>query len=216
MKKTIVIIVLLLSVFTVRAQGGDSAWGLRAAFDINIPSKLGGRLNGEKLEMFRIGCGGTLGAVYTHWFGNGVFIEPGASLFYDTYSFKDLYIDAESKKPADPSLYKFGVRIPLVIGYSYDLFESMPMRVYTGPELSYAFAGKIRVKDKGCPTDFNTEIFGKDGFMNRVDCSWKIGLGVETDIATICMDVSVGMADLYKDNMTLRENRITISLLRYF
>ena len=30
----------------------------------------------------------------------------------------------------NPSLYKLGFRVPVVIGYSYYIKESLPMRVY--------------------------------------------------------------------------------------
>lgn len=213
MKKILIIIALAISAFSANAQGYRS-WGIRAAFDINIPGKLGGRLNGEKLDMFRTGYGGTIGAVYSHWFSDVVFLEPGLSLFYDTYSYKDLIIEGETKRESDPSLYKLGVRIPLVIGYSYYLFDSMPMRVYTGPELSYAFAGQIRIKDKSLID--NTNLFGKEGFMNPFDCAWKIGVGFDTDFATVSVEAAIGICDVYKDFLKLRENRVSVSVTHYF
>ena len=214
MKKSLTILAILLSSLFASAQD----WGIRAAFDINVPSKVGGRLNNEKLDLFRTGFGGTVGAVYTHWFGNSGFLEPGASIYYDTYSYKDLtIIDAPAGVvESDPSVYKLGVRIPLVIGYSYDFLDNLPMRVYTGPELSYAFAGGIRFKDKAAIGDMAWSLFGKDGIMNRVDCAWKIGIGFDTDIATIGIDAVFGITDLYKDQLTLRENRLTLSLTHYF
>ncbi len=214
MKKAFIVLSLLLAYLSSWAQ----EWGIRAAFDINIPSKLGGRLNGEKLDLFKTGFGGTLGAVYKHWFNDYIFLEPGASIFYDSYAYKDILVDGNPNylEELDASIYKVGLRIPLVVGYSYYLVGDLPMRVYTGPELSYAFAGGTHVKNKSVKDDFDTTIFGKNGFMNRVDCAWKIGIGAEFDIATVCFDVAIGMTDLYKDHLTLRENRVTISVLRYF
>lgn len=219
MKRYLTILAILISAFTLSAQDGESSWGIRAAFDINVPSKLGGRLNGEKLDLFRTGFGGTVGAVYTHYFNDCIYLEPGASFYNDTYSYKDLIIMGEPAgiEETDPSLYKFGVRIPLVIGYSYYFLESLPMRFYTGPELSYALAGNVRIKNKQLlGDDFDLSLFGKNGFMNRVDCAWKIGLGFETEIATICIDAALGMTDIYKGPLKLRENRLSISLTRYF
>lgn len=213
MKKILIIIALAIFAFSAEAQGNGS-WGLRAAFDINIPSKLGGRLNGEKLDMFRTGYGGAIGAVYSHWFSDAAFLEPGLSLFYDTYSYKDLIIEGETKRESDPSLYKLGVRIPLVIGYSYYLFDSMPMRVYTGPELSYALAGQIRIKDKSLID--NTNLFGKEGFMNPFDCAWKIGVGFDMDLATVSVEAAIGITDVYKDHLKLRDNRVSVSVTHYF
>lgn len=217
MKKILAIIVLVISAFSANAQGKGS-WGVRAAFDINIPSKLGGGLNGEKLDLFRTGYGGTIGAVYSHWFNDAVFLEPGLSIFYDTYSCKDLIILGETTRESDLSLYKLGIRIPLVIGYSYDLFDSMPMRVYTGPELSYSFAGQIRIKNKSIieDFDFNTDLFGKEGFMNRLDFGWKIGLGFDTDFATISVEAAIGISDVYQNLLKLRDNRVSVLVTHYF
>ena len=219
MKKYLTILAVLISALTASAQNGESAWGIRATFDINVPSKLGGRLNDEKLDLFRTGFGGAVGAVYTHYFNDYIFLEPGASLYYDTYSFKDLIIMDEPAGigETDPSLYKVGVRIPLMIGYSYYFLESLPMRFFTGPELSYAFAGNVRIKNKQLlGDDFDLSLFGKNGFMNRVDFAWKIGIGFETSIATICIDAAFGLTDQYKDHLTLHENRLSISLTHYF
>ena len=217
MKKFLTIFSLLISILMCHAQ--DSSWGIKASFDINIPTKLGGRLNGEKLDLFRTGYGGALGAVYTHWFNNSIFVEPGASVFYDSYSYKDLIImDVPAGlTEADPSLAKLGIRIPLVVGYAYDFLETLPMRVYTGPELSYALYGRVHFKNKALLDDgLDISLFGENGFMKRMDCAWKIGIGFDTEIATICIDASIGMADLYKDHLTMHENRLIVSLIRYF
>ncbi len=214
MKKAFIVLSLLLAYISSWAQ----EWGIRAGFDINLPSKLGGTFDGKKIDMFKMGYGGTLGVVYKHWFNDYIFLEPGASIFYDSYAYKDIMVDNGpfSLEELDASIYKVGVRIPLVVGYSYYLLDDLPMRVYTGPELSYAFAGGTHVKNKSLKDDFDLKPFGRNGYMNHVDCAWKIGIGAEFDIATVCFDVAIGMTDLYKDHLTLRENRVTISVLRYF
>ncbi len=212
MKKILIALVTLISAVSSFAQG-DNGWGIRAAFDINIPSKLS--IDRTKVDEFRTGYGVTFGAVYSHWLNGSVFLEPGLSLFYDSYSFQDIQVDVH-KVAKGPSLYKLGARIPLVIGYTYYLVDSFPMRVYTGPELSCAFAGKVNVKDKALEGIIDTDPFGKNGIMNRVDCAWKIGLGVDFDIASICVEAAMGMTDIYKGPMKCRDNRVAISLTHYF
>ncbi len=212
MKKILVALVFVISAISSYAQGG-SGWGIRAAFDINMPSKLS--INGVKLLEFRTGYGATVGAVYSHWLSDYVFLEPGLSLYYDSYIFEDIQVD-ENAMAEGPSLYKMGARVPLVIGYSYYLLDSFPMRVYTGPELSCAFAGKINIKDKALDGAFRTDIFGKNGLMNRVDCAWKLGLGVDFDIASICVEAAIGMTDVYKGVGKVRDNRVAFSISHYF
>lgn len=218
MKKLLIIIALILSSFSLYAQYGNNHWGIQASFDINIPSKLGGRLDGEKIDLFRMGYGGSVGAVYSHWFNDVVFLEPGVSLFYDTYSYKNLIIGdgMTNKTESDPSLYKLGVRIPLVVGYSYYLLDTLPMRVYTGPELSYSFAGQVRIKNKSLLEDFDTNLYGKNGFMHPFDFAWKIGIGLDLDLGTVGIDAAFGITDIYKGHLAMRDNRVKIHVTHFF
>lgn len=212
MKKILIALLLMIAAVSSYAQG-DNGWGIRAAFDINMPSKLS--INGVKTLELHTGYGATVGALYSHWLNDNIFLEPGLSLYYDSYTFEDIQVDLD-KMAEGPSLYKIGARVPLVIGYSYYLVDSFPMRVYTGPELSCAFGGKVNVKDKALDGAFRTDLFGKNGLMNRVDCAWKIGLGVDFDIASICVEAAIGMTDVYKGVAKLRDNRVAISLSHYF
>ena len=217
MKKLLTAITLLAAATGAAAQD----WGLRAAFDINIPSKIGGRLeDSPDLDMYRTGYGGTIGVVYDHWLSSSIFLQPGLSLFYDTYSYKDLLLTGASGQMLEenPSLYKLGFRVPVVIGYSYYLTESLPMRVYTGPEFSYAFAGDIRFKHRSPEYD-DIHLFGKEsgkGEQRRFDAAWKLGLAADFDLAIVGVEVAVGMTDLYSGHLTFRENRVSVSVSRFF
>ena len=212
MKKILIALLLMIATVSSYAQV-NSGWGIRAAFDINLPSKH--NINGTKVDEFRTGYGASIGAVFSHWLSDCIFLEPGFSLYYDSYTFEDIQVDVD-KMAEGPSLYKIGARVPLVIGYSYYMVDSFPMRVYTGPELSCGFAGKVNVKDKALEGVINTDLYGKNGLMNRVDCAWKIGLGVDFDIASICVEAAIGMTDVYKGVAKLRDNRVSISLSHYF
>ena len=218
MKKSLIILSLIISVLPVFAQ--DSGWGLRAAFDINIPGKIGGIADTEAgnllKERYRQGYGGTIGVVYDHWINGSIFLEPGVSLFYDSYSYKDLIImeDEAGKGEKDPSLYKLGVRVPVVVGYSYDLMDALPMRVYTGPELSYAFAGDIRFKNRDLVGDWH--LFGKNGEQRRFDVAWKLGLGADFDLATVSVEATLGLTDLCPGKLSFRENRVSVVVTHFF
>lgn len=218
MKKILILVALLVSALFSYAQG---SWGVRAAFDINIPSNVGGipdipGVDNKVLkEMYRQGYGGTIGVVYDHWLSNSIFLQPGLSLFYDTYSYKNLIIGEDSKQEKDPSLYKLGIRVPIVIGYSYNLVDVLPMRVYTGPEFNYAFAGDIRFENRDLVGD-DWHLFGKNGEQRRFDIAWKLGLAAELDIATVAVEAAIGVTDLFPGSFSLRDNRVSISVTRFF
>lgn len=219
MKKSLIILSLVISALHVFAQ--DSNWGLRAAFDINIPGKIGGIADtdaGKLLrERYRQGYGGTIGVVYDCWLSGSVFLQPGVSLFYDSYSYKDFIIMEEEfgNGEKDPSLYKLGVRVPVVIGYSYDFVDILPMRVYTGPEFSYAFAGDIRFKNRDLVGD-DWHLFGKNGEQRRFDIAWKIGLAADFDIATVAIEAAIGVTDLLPGKLSFRDNRVSIAVTHFF
>lgn len=192
-------------------------WGVRAALDINIP----GHWHGESgsIKMYKSGCGFSAGAVCNIWLGHNFYLEPGVTLFYDTYSYDNLIISGEPNNDgyvSDPSLYKAGFRIPVVAGYTFSLSDRLSMSVFTGPELSYAFAGKIRLTDdeQDLLGAFPTGLFGD--FQRRVDCAWKIGFGVPFGQWFASVEGSIGMTDLLKTDLSFRENRLCFALTRYF
>ncbi len=215
MKKSLIILSLILSALHVSAQ--DSNWGVRAAFDINIPGKVGGLADTEAgkylSERYRQGFGGTIGVVYDYWISGSAYLEPGLSLFYDSYSYKDLIIMDNGE--TDPSLYKLGARVPVVIGYSYELLDALPLRTYTGLEFSYAFAGDIRFKDRNLIGD-EWHLFGKDGEQRRFDMAWKFGFAAEFDIATVAVEAAIGITDLMPGKLSYRDNRVSIAVTHYF
>lgn len=191
-------------------------WGVKASFDINIPGKFHG--DAGSVTMFRHGFGGALGAVYNIYLGHNFYLEPGASLFYDTYSYKGVVFGSYEGVPGetDPAVYKFGVRIPVVVGYSFNVAERFSMSVFTGPELSYALAGDIKIKDRA-ELDLNDlHLFGKNGTQRRADCAWKVGAGFPVDGWFVSVEGAFGLINLNRSGMTFRENRCTISLTRYF
>lgn len=204
--------VLLFAVFACCATfAGENApiWGVKVGVDTNLPGKW--HTGGSSIKMYDTGYGFTVGPVFNVWLGKGFYFEPGANFFYDSYSYYELYAGGDSGAASriDPSLYKLGVRVPLVVGYNIGSFV-----VFTGPELNYALGGKIRLADDDLYDNFPVELF--DGFMRRFDCAWKIGAGVNVNNFLISLDGAIGMTDLVKNNVTFRENRITLAATYYF
>lgn len=191
-------------------------WGVRAALDLNIPGDWHG--DGGSVKMYRSGFGATLGAVANISLSRGFYLEPGVSLFYDTYSYDGLTIpDASGNEIHDPGLYKFGVRVPVVAGYDFRIADKLDMTVYTGPELSCSFVGKVRLNDSQkeiVGDDFDNNLFGKNG-QSRFDCAWKIGIGFPWENMMLGLDASIGMTDLLRTPMSFRENRVSVTFTYY-
>lgn len=201
------------------ADDGDDTrpmWGIRAALDINIPGDFHG--DAGNVEMFRHGFGGTLGAVCNIYLGHNFYLEPGASLFYDTYSYKNVVFGMTESSAGcqDPGIYKFGLRIPVVAGYSFNVTDQFAMSVFTGPELSYALAGDIKIKNREELDLEDIHLFGKYAHQRRVDCAWKVGVGFPVDEWFVSVEGVFGLTNLNRIDMSFRENRCAIALTRYF
>lgn len=149
-------------------------WGVRAAWDVNLPGKVHTNIIDER--MFRPGTGGAIGAVCNIFVANKFYIEPAISVFYDTYSYKGLTILGDDYQESNPSVYKIGIRIPIVVGYSISISDWFSIAPFTGPEISYAFAGNIKLHDKDRLDIDDVSLFGKVGCQRRIECGWKFGI----------------------------------------
>lgn len=195
-------------------SGKDSYFGIKAGIDLNLPGKW--HYDGGSVKMHRHGYGFNLGGVYNAWLGKGFFLEPGVSLYYDSYSYYELYVSNDEgtfTSDKDPRIYKIGVRIPIVVGYEFGITDRYSMNIFTGPELNYSFAGNIVGKNKELWGELTDTLFD---MHRRVDCAWKIGLGFPVNHFMLSIDAAIGMTDLQKGNITFRENRLTLAGTYYF
>lgn len=219
MKRQLLITAIISLICSMNVSAQESTqpmWGIKAAGDLNLPGDW--HTAGGSVDMHSHGFGATLGAVYNVYLGRNFYLEPGVSLFYDSYSYKGITITEgpDGFEHEAPSLYKVGLRIPIVAGYTITPGERFSMSVYTGPELSYAFAGDVRFRTPLLDdSDFN--LFGQGGMQRHVDCAWKIGIGFPMDAWFISFDASFGITDLLKiKGISFRENRCSLGLTRYF
>lgn len=190
-----------------------NGWGVRVSSDITMPGKWKNQ-NGEKVKMYKNGWGIAAGAVYNYPFGKNFYIEPGVSLFYDSYEYDDITLSTgDNPLTANPSVNKYGIRIPVVLGYRFVLLNRLDMSVFTGPEFSYAFSGKLKVKDEwNLGDDFPTDLFSKHGYR-RTDCRWRVGIGIYPDERwMVSISGAFGLIDQYQNDISFHENMVTISL----
>lgn len=219
MKKILLLVCAMFSGIYANAQiieNGERnpTWGVSAAFDVNLPGKVHSNVINDK--MFRTGTGGTIGAACNIYLGHKFYLEPAVSLFYDTYSYKDLVVAGNDYEESDPSIYKIGVRIPIVAGYSIGVSDRLSIAPFTGPELSYAFAGDIKFHDKEKLEAEEISLFGKFGNQRRVECGWKIGVAFFSGMWSFNIDGTIGMTNLMTNGLKFRESRGSVSITRYF
>lgn len=216
MKQNITLLLLcILPCAAASAQKSDRVlWGTKINADIELPGKWKYD-NGGSAKMYKPGFSLSLGAVCNIYLGAGFYFEPGLDLFYAGYHYDDIYINQGQK--INPKVSKFGLRLPLVAGYTFNLSDRMGLSIFTGPQLSYAFAGKVSVEgNRDLGKDFpSDDLFGPYG-QNRFDCAWKVGVGFPVDSYMLSLEADFGLTDLQKGPVKFRENRVGLAFTYYF
>lgn len=189
-------------------------FGVKAGFDINIPSDW--HTSSGHIDMYEHGYGVTLGAVCNIYLGKSFYLEPGVSLFYDQYVYKDVVLAQGHGEliTADPKVNKYGVRVPIVAGFAFAVNDQFSFSLFTGPEFNYVFSGKYSLPKKYADYEFPSDPFESE---RRFDCAWKIGVTVPLSYFHIGIDTALGITDLMKSpGISFRENRVTVSVTYYF
>lgn len=197
------------------AQNNTVIWGVKTSVDAELPSKWHG--DGGAVTMYRPGYGFTIGGVSNIYLGKNFNFETGLSLAYSQYKYKDVaFSDSDgSIWETDPKIYKWSFQIPLIVGYSIDMSDNFALNVFTGPQVRYAFAGKIDFKNKEIADEANEYVNLWNG-QRRFDLSWKVGLGIPVNDFLISLEADLGITDLFKGDLSFRENRLGIGVTYYF
>lgn len=189
-------------------QNKPAVFGVRIGADLNLPSSV--NFPEFKMKSFKPGGGVSLGAVVYMPMIQNFYIQPGVSVYYDTFK-SDLGVmdDNVDVQSYYDNAYKIGFRIPVLFGYKFNFTETVRMMVYTGPEFNVSFAGHYTGKELPKLTLFEEQ--------RRFDLAWNIGLGFPVNDFMISVDGSFGLTDLYKASpVSYHENRLTVGLTYFF
>lgn len=213
---------ILISIFTLFlgivycfAQDNSVIWGIKASVDAELPSKW--HRDGVGVTMYRPGYGFSVGGVSNIYLGKNFYFEPGISLAYSQYRYKNVaFSDSEGVIwETDPKIYKWSFQIPLVVGYTIDISEKYSLNVFTGPQVRYAFAGGTSFKNKEIAEEAD-EYVNLWNVQRRFDLSWKVGVGMPVNNFQISLEADLGITDLLKNDMSFRENRVGVGVTYYF
>lgn len=138
-------------------------------------------------DFYNNGAGFTLGAVYNIPVYKNLYVEPGLSMFYNTFG-QDLFVDNTNKK-IDSSIRNFGFRVPMLVGYHFDFTDDVRVAPFTGPQLNLSVLAREHV-DSDSYDDHS--IFGEYGFKH-VDLQWVFGVGVSYERYYLSVSGGVGM-----------------------
>lgn len=195
-----------------------SAWGIKVMGGVEIP---GTWHNMDfSTRMFNAGLSTSVTAVRHIHLGSHFYLQPEAGLFYTRYSYKDLeIIDNEIiAYQSDPSLYKLGLVVPVIAGFAAPVNDNLSISIFTGPQLRYAFAGKVvdKVPSVDGEMDGLFDLWGKNG-QRRFDFAWKFGAGIPVNDFFFSAEVTFGISNLIKyQNLSYSEDRVVLGVTYFF
>lgn len=221
MKKLFIAITVLTSALTAGAQDifdnpdNHSYFGFRASYELACPGDIKTGNDVLKYDVYGNSSGFSLEAIYNIPVWKNLYFEPGAGIFYNTYSINKNAIGEELEfgdKPLDSaSARMWGVRIPLNVGYHFDLTPDISVSVFTGPEIDIAFKGKTHLGID----EYNVSgpLFGKNGDLNRADIKWGFGVGATIfDHYYFALSGAAGLCDMARDVIVTDENNIDVKV----
>lgn len=203
-------------------------FGARLSIDTSIPGDVKYSIGSISYSSGIFGTAGglSIGGIYNIPVVANLYIEPGLDIYYHTNSinvgnyYDDEYV--ENKDFNSRSLRKFGMRIPVQIGYHFDFPSNTSLHLFTGPVLNIGFSNDyylttveqdgIRIHTSG--SMYNTSFYP----MQRVNFSWRIGGGV-TFLTNYFVSLSgdIGMLNMMKnthnhEKVSMHENGFQLTL----
>lgn len=201
----------ILSAGTVCARIRGEA-GVQAAMEITVPS-----------NAYKTGTGLSLGPVYRIPLSKGIFFEPGVLFTYSAMNTKEL-IRIGDDALFEGSAKKYGLRLPLRLGYSFDPLDILSVGVYTGPELNFNISARQTLDPNFAldPPVPRRSINLFDHGWKHVDLMW--GFGLSFRIAQnyhVGISGGVGITPLAKfgnkdKKVRIHRNIVAITLGYYF
>lgn len=201
-------------------NSGDNTpyWGLRGSLNVNIPGEYKTPIG--KFD-YKTGAGFSIGAIYNIPVVANLYFEPGLSFYYDSFKMDELTFgtdEGEIINTESPKVVQTGFRVPLNIGYRFDLFENGSISIFTGPEFGIGISANVKsnaLESEGIKTNLynDNNAMGADGAWHRFSASWNIGAQLAVGEHFVFGLVgNIGVSDLVEsDKVSFRENAIRIT-----
>lgn len=182
-------------------------WGVRLSMDVTVPS--------DGFGEYEHGAGVTGGVALAVPVYKGLYVEPGVLLFYNTMGVGNYVID---DLPYDGSVRNFGVRIPLNLGYRFNINDNISLSLTTGPWFNFNISARQYANPnfEGPMPKTSKNLF--DYGWHRFDAQWGFGVqatfsgryivGISGGVGTKAL--AARTADGHK--MRMHRNTFTVTL----
>lgn len=185
----------------------DPYFGVRLSFDVTHPAGSNDGINN--------GSGLTIMGIYNLQLKNQWFLEPGIGVFYNTMGIRPVEFDDGLY---DGSIRNIGMRVPLNVGYRFNLFDNCAIALTTGPWFNVNISSKAYLDpnfERPAPSK-STALF--DYGWKRFDMQWGLGLSI-TCAGQYYISVSggIGVTPMAKfrfdhSHSTIRRNTVSIAI----
>lgn len=178
-----------------------TTFGIRLSYDQGCAGKY--TVGDVGAKMFKAGEGMELAGLYDIPLVANLYLEAGMTLYYNTYTMKNKYLDALEHELGSVRIFKikmkkFGVRVPVMAGYHFDIMKNMKLFLCTGPELEIGIYGREQID--GHPLEGNVDIYGSKGNMKRFNLLWGVGGGISFRKFYIMVNGGFGMVNMLKES----------------
>lgn len=200
-------------------KDNHSYFGVRLSYELSAPSDvtLTDFANNPKYDIFAPSSGFSVGVIYNKPLWKNLYFEPGLTLYYNTVAYSDSYINDSFnyidggvfEKTESASIRSFGFRIPLNVGYHFDVLPSLQISLFTGPELTLGLTAKQWKTFKSGSEVTNAY----DGVANRFDIKWRFGVGAQfLDHYYAAISGAAGLCDQAKGPQSMTVGLFDITL----
>lgn len=205
-------ITILLTAMLIGVSSMFAGPGFRVSYDYTNPGSVK-MPNTDDIKSFSSGSGVAVGFVYRVPLILGLYVEPGISLYYDTFKDEMGFITTGDGFDTQKLTVKtFGMRVPIVAGYRFGLGPIAGLSIFTGPQFGYGFYGKYDLPDRYDNGDYDDNYYGDNG-MRRFNVDWRLGAQVDLFKKLIVgIGYDFGLNDLKKDKPSFKVSRMTVSV----
>lgn len=211
MKKLIIALSIMATALTAKAQdifdnpNNHSYFGLRLSYELACPGDITATGSIAKYELFGNSSGFNIGAIYNLPLWKNLYFEPGAAIYYNTYSLdKDIFGASMGMQLDSGSLRQWGIRIPLNVGYHFDFTPDISISFFTGPEVNISFKGNTHFGSG--KYNVTGPAFGEEGGLNRADIKWRFGVGATIfDHYYFAISGAAGLCNMIRDDVLVSD-----------
>lgn len=185
-------------------------FGLRVSADLALPGDWK-PANSDQFAMFKPTFGSSVAAVAYVPLSGGFFLQAAPTLYYNPLDYKDLVVvNDEGIYQHDFYQAQWGLRLPVVAGYDFEIPSGYTLSPFTGVEVEYMLDSKFRPEGVLDDVDMGS-------WRKPFNLGWIVGVAFPAGHFEPYVSATVGLTKISKNSgITVRQSRVSAGLTYYF